>query len=424
MSFGSQLRRYRVELLAVLAIVAVSLPVGAYIVDHQRLRFPWERAYTVRAEFSSAQAVTPGQGQNVTVAGVTVGEITSVQLRDGRAVVEMDMSPDQLPAVYADARMLLRPKTGLNDMSIELDPGTPAAGRLREDQVLPAARTTPNVNPDEVLAALDGDTRAYLATLLNAGGRGLHGRGADLRAVLRASAPTLAHTRRVTGVLADRRVKLRRLIGNLRVLSEAVAAQDGDLGRLVGAGDATFAALASQEGALRESLRRLPGTLGEAEAALRSTGRFAARLRPALDALGPAVRLLPGALVDVRPLLRDGEPVLRRQIRPLVRAARPLARDLGPTLADLHAVTPDLTSAFRVLVRVVNELAYNPPGAEEGYLFWLAWFAHNANSILSIEDAHGVAWRGQLVGSCSSYQDLQARNPAFALLVGVPACPS
>jgi phospholipid/cholesterol/gamma-HCH transport system substrate-binding protein len=422
-SLALQLRRYRRELLAVLAMVLVAVPVGAYIVDHQRLRFPWESVYTIRAQFASAQAVTPGQGQNVTVAGVTVGEIASVELRDGRALVTMDMDPDRMPAVYADARMLLRPKTGLNDMSVQLDPGTPAAGRLRERDVLPASSTTPNVNPDEVLAALDSDTRAYLATLLNAGGRGLHGRGADLRAILRASAPALAHTRRVAGALADRRAKLRRLIGNLRVLSQAVAERDGDLSRLVTAGDATFSALASQEGALGESVRLLPGTLREAEAALRASGAFAGRLRPALDSLGPAVDALAPALARVRPLLRDGEPILRRQIRPLVRDARPLARDLRPALRDLGAVTPDLTSAFRVLVRVVNELAYNPPGPEEGYLFWAAWFAHNANSILSIEDAHGVAWRGQLIASCSTYQDLAATNPSLKVLAGVPACP-
>ncbi len=424
MSVARQLRRYRVELLAVLAMVAVAVPVGGYIVSKQRLRFPWEQVYTLRAEFASAQAVTPGQGQNVTVAGVTVGEISKVQLRNGRALVTMEMSPDQLRAVYADARMLLRPKTGLNDMSIELDPGTPAAGRLEEDDVLPAANTTPNVHPDEVLAALDVDTRAYLSTLLNAGGRGLRGRGADLRAVLRASAPAFARTRRITAALADRRAQLRRLVGNLRVLSQAVAGQDEDLAELISAGNATFGALASQEGALGESVRRLPGTLTEAEAALRASGRFARRLRPALDELAPAVDALAPALRDVRPLLRDAEPILREEIRPLVRAARPLARDLRPALGDLDAVTPDLTSAFRVLVRVVNELAYNPPGEEEGYLFWLAWFSHNANSILSIEDAHGVAWRGQVMGSCSTYQDLAATNPAFALLVGVPACPS
>ena len=39
---------------------------------------------TVNAEFSTAQAVTPGQGQTVNIAGVEVGEISSVKLENGR----------------------------------------------------------------------------------------------------------------------------------------------------------------------------------------------------------------------------------------------------------------------------------------------------------------------------------------------------
>ena len=35
---------------------------------------------------------------------------------------------------------------------------------------MPVANTLPDVNPDEILAQLDADTRAYLRILLNAGG--------------------------------------------------------------------------------------------------------------------------------------------------------------------------------------------------------------------------------------------------------------
>jgi len=419
-SLGTQLRRYWVPLAAILAIMATALVVGGYIVEHQRLRFPWEDVYRVSARFTSAQAVTPGQGQNVAVAGVTVGEIVRVELEDGQAVVTMDIERNKLGAVHRDARMLLRPKTGLNDMSVELDPGRRAAGRLEEDDTLPAAQTRPNVNPDEVLAALDADTRAYLSILLDAGGRGLAGRGRDLRAVLRASQPALEHTRRVTGALAARRRELRRLVGNLRVLSQTAAGRSRQLGELVVSGDRVFSTLAAEEDALRSSFAQLPGTLREAHRALSSTERFARRLGPTLQALRPAARALAPALRRVEPLAREAEPILRTQIRPLVRDARPLARDLTPALTDLDAVTPDLSSAFRVLNYVVNELAHNPPGREEGYLYWLAWFTHNANSILSIEDAHGVAWRGQLITSCST---AAALPPELLAVLGLPACP-
>src|SRR2546430_1144899 len=203
-SLSTQLRRYARPLAALLAMMVVAVGVALYVLSHQRLRFPWESVYHVNAEFTSAQAVTPGQGQNVTVAGVTVGEISSVHLHDGRAVVGMEIDPDKLPAVYDNAQMLLRPKTGLTDMSIALDPGDPPGRHLRDGGTLGAAHTEPNVNPDEVLAALDGDTRSYLSILVNEGGRGLAGRGVELRDVLKASEPTLARTKRITAALADR----------------------------------------------------------------------------------------------------------------------------------------------------------------------------------------------------------------------------
>jgi phospholipid/cholesterol/gamma-HCH transport system substrate-binding protein len=319
--------------------------------------------------------------------------------------------------------MFLRPKTGLNDMSIQLDPGHAPAPRLGSDDVLPVSQTRPQVNADEVLAELDADTRGYLASLANEGGRGLHGRGVDLRALLKATGPTLAQTERITHALVDRRAQVRRLVGNLRLLSEATAGKDTQLAQLIDGSSATFGALADQEANLRASLERLPGTLDATERALSSGQRFARRLGPTLERLRPAARQLAPTLREVRPLLREAEPIVRTQLRPLVHDAVPLVDDLRPAVADLRATTPLLVRAFDVLTYVTNELGYNPPGPEEGYLFWLAWFDHNANSILSIEDAHGVAWRGQLIASCSTYAALPQLSPLLALAVGTPVCP-
>ena len=58
-----------------------------------------------------------------------VGEIKSVDLENGRAVVTMSIRQKYAELIKRDATMLLRPKTGLKDMIVELDPGTRAAGR-------------------------------------------------------------------------------------------------------------------------------------------------------------------------------------------------------------------------------------------------------------------------------------------------------
>jgi phospholipid/cholesterol/gamma-HCH transport system substrate-binding protein len=422
------LSRYGSHALALSGMILLSLAVAAYITAHQRLRFPWEKRVNIVAEFSTAQSVTPGQGQTVTVAGVEVGEIGEVTLKEGRARVTMVLEPKKLDAVYSNARLLLRPKTGLNDMSIDLDPGTPQKGKpdqgkLSDGDVLPVWNSLPNVNPDEVLAALDADTRRYLTIVANAGGAGLGDRGVDLRKVMAASQPTLRSTRRVTSALADRRAKVKRLVHNLRLLSQATADSDRELVRLVDASSAVFDTIGGRDAQLAASVERLPGALSATRDALTETRGLATDLGPAARELRPAVRELGPAMVEVRPLLRAATPILRDDLRPLVREATPLVRDLRPSVRRLNPATRDLVRTGDVLTYVVNELGYNPPGPEEGYLFWLAWFQHNANSILSIEDAHGAIWRGLVVLGCSSGGQVIGSNPALAPLLNAPICP-
>jgi phospholipid/cholesterol/gamma-HCH transport system substrate-binding protein len=422
-SLGRQIRRYAVEMAAVIAIFIAAIAVGGYILSHQRLKFPWEHTYSIQADFTSAQAITPGQGQTVTVAGVDVGEIASVNLHDGLARVKMDIDRDKLKAVHKDATMLLRPKTGLQDMSVELHPGSASAPKLGSDDVLPASQTEPNVNADEVLSALDQDTRAWLRTVLNAGAIGLKDRGEALREVFKAGAPTLEHTKRVTDAILARRQQLRRVVHNLRLINDTAASRDADLEKLVEAANSTFAALGQHDQALSDSFRLLPGTLETARAALADARPFARELKPAADALAPTEAKLTKALPALDPLLRDATPATRK-IRGLVRQSKPVVKDLRPALGDLLATTPSLSKTFDVLTRVVNEMAYNPDGQEEGYLFWFAWFAHNANSIMSTEDANGVAWRGLLAFSCSTALSIPQINPLIAALVKLPVCPA
>jgi hypothetical protein len=95
--------------------------------------------------------------------------------------------------VYPDATMLLRPKTGLKDMVVEMDPGNSSSGRkLKDGATIPISQTQPDVNLDEILAALDTDTRTYLRLLLGGGGQGLRDNTNDLSSTLRRLAPRAA----------------------------------------------------------------------------------------------------------------------------------------------------------------------------------------------------------------------------------------
>ncbi len=77
-------------------------------------------------------------------------------------------------------------------------------------------------------------------------------------------------------------------------------------------------------------------------------------------------------------------------------------RALRPAAADLAKATPDLASTLKIVNYLLNELAYNPPGSEEGYLFWTAWANHAGNSVFETQDAHGPIRRGAMLVSCST----------------------
>jgi hypothetical protein len=144
---------------------------------------------------------------------------------------------------------------------------------------------------------------------------------------------------------------------------------------------------------------------------------------PAFEALRPAVRRLPAANAELRPLATEIEPVLRTKIRPFVREARPYVRNLRPAAENLRTASPDLRESFYELNRLFNMAAYNPGGREgltgnaaadrarqEGLLYWLGWVVHNTNSLFATSDAGGPIRRTLQLGSCSTYQGLAQTN--------------
>ena len=153
------------------------------------------------------------------IAGVPVGELSKVELKDGRAVITMKIRR-KYAHVYKDATALLRPKTGLNDMVVELTPGTRRAGEIdHAKQTIPITQTLPNVNTDEFLAALDGDTRSYLQLLVAGGGEALGGNGKNLSATFRRFEPTNRDIEKITKALAVRRDNIARSIHNFQELT-------------------------------------------------------------------------------------------------------------------------------------------------------------------------------------------------------------
>jgi phospholipid/cholesterol/gamma-HCH transport system substrate-binding protein len=407
--------------LGVLAILIV-----AFILSHQRFYLPgWvplvgTNFFELNGEFETAQSIMPGQGQTVDIAGVPVGEIKSVELHNGRGVITMQVKEKYAKLIHRNASMLLRPKTGLNDMIVELDPGTSATPRVPDGFTVPIENTLPNVNLDEFLAALDHDTRDYLQLLLSGAGQGLKGSGKPLAAVLRRFEPTNRDIKLITKKVAERRRNLRHVIHAFQQLATELGSKDKQLARWVVSSNAVFESFARQEANLRETVRLLPGALSATRSAVDKADKVAIDLGPAARALLPGARAFPSSLRQSRPFFRQTLAPVRDQIRPFARDVQPAVKALRPANAKLAAITPDLKKSFAVINTFLNAWGYNPPGKAEGFLFWALWGSHIGASVFSTQDAQGPVQRGIVMSTCRSLGILQAilrSDPRVATIV-------
>src|SRR3954451_24886304 len=178
---------------------------------------------------------------------------------------------------------------------------------------------------------------------------------------------------------------------------------------------------------MRDALALLPGTLETAQSTLDKADTLAEIAAPAFQNLRPLARALGPALVDVRPFLKTTTPVIKNQLRPFTKLAIPTVKDLRPTAANLAKATPNLTSTFKVLNDAFNLFAYNPPGKEEGFLFWQTWLNHAGATIFNTDDAHGPIRRGLVIVSCGALgilENIVRTTPQLSVLTQLLNAPS
>ncbi|MCW3012858.1 MAG: hypothetical protein JWO90_3262 [Solirubrobacterales bacterium] len=418
-------------IVALLGLAAIGLAVMSYILKEQGARLPFVSASPVRitAVLDNAQAVTPGQGQTVQVAGVQVGKIATVELEDGRARLGLDIEPKHIESgiIKTDATALLRPRTPLKDMYLQVLPGRRDGEAIEEGFELPLRNTMTDVDLDEILSALDGRTRDYLTLLLNGTGKGLRGRGGDLAEVFKRFEPTVGDLATVNRAVAGERAALRRLVSSLAGLNGELAKRPEELSGLVTAANATFGAFASEDENLKATVSELPATLKRATQTLRDVKPLADELGPVTRALTPALQALERANARVRPAARELTPIVRDQIRPFTRAARPLVQDLAPAARDLAALAPEAQRSVKVLNRFFNMFAFNQGGREapgkagrdEGYLFWLAWATHQGANLINTDDANGPMRGIFLAGTCTTLRTLVTNEPQLEFAMGL-----
>jgi phospholipid/cholesterol/gamma-HCH transport system substrate-binding protein len=377
-------------------LVVLGLGVGGYILSQQRFNPPWENTTTVYGTFKESPAIAPGRGNEVRISGVAVGDIRSARVnKQGQAEVLLSIDKSKYPKpVYDNAKLVLRPKSPLNEMYIEMDPGGgPAARPLSNDQVLPLQNSRSPIEIDQPLSHLDDNTRGALRAVLDASDVALARAPTDVPSGLNATDAVVRRLQPVVTELDIRREKIRSLITSVSQLSKSLGNNDNRLGDLANSLQSTLQSVSQRSDALRNSLNQLPGFVDSLHRTTGNVQNLSGQLDPTLDSLRRASSTLPKSLSDLSSTV-DTMNTTVDKARPVAQKLPGVAGDLRPFVGDLNAAMPDLKPISKQLNPVTSGLV--------PYLPDLGGFVYNTASLTSLQDANGGILRGMLVAGPGS----------------------
>jgi phospholipid/cholesterol/gamma-HCH transport system substrate-binding protein len=374
----------RISSFAAGVIGAVVIATACYFVFGGSLPFSGQPFQLKAVVTSQTQLHIPSP---VRIAGVDVGEVTSVQRMQGSqaGLVTMSINPNGLP-IHADATMRIRPRIFLEgNFYVDLQPGTPSAPELKSGATLPAPNTSGPVQLDRVLSSLNANSRTNLETLLRGLGgafngkptaaqdasqdpivRGLTG-GQALNLSLKYSPDAFKASAMVNEALLG--ISPHDLSGVVRGNAEvfrALAASGNQLSSFVSTFNATMAALAARQIELEQTIAVLPPFLRASQASdaaldasFGPTKAFARALTPGISHLGPAINAGIPWLVQASAL------VSRQELGALVRYLTPAIQNTGATIPETEALLEQadlLTRCFdHEIVPTGNEVIADPP---------------------------------------------------------------
>jgi virulence factor Mce-like protein len=351
------------------AIVLAVLCVATYFGFTKHV--PFTHGFRVNAVFPSANSIR--KNSPVRIAGVNVGKVTKIERQDGTdaAVVTMEIDKKGLP-IHKDATVKIRPRIFLEgNFFVDMEPGTPGAPTLSDGDTLPISQAATPVQLDQVLTALQQDTRTQLQELLDTYGRALTAkptaaqdaaqdpsvRGLTAAAALNQSykygGPAFKNVSIVNqALLGTEPHDVSKLIAGLNRTTQGLDRNEAALKDLITNFNTTMAAFASHSADLSDSVRLLAPTIDNADKALTSLNNSFPNTRLFARAILPGVRETPATIDAAFPWIA--------QARPLVSNAElgGLVHDLTPTTKSLAQLT-DATLKLLPQADLVSKCATN-----------------------------------------------------------------
>jgi phospholipid/cholesterol/gamma-HCH transport system substrate-binding protein len=319
----------------VVGIIAVLTVALAFYFAFAR-QVPWHHGYTLKAVFSNAENLRVNSP--VREAGVNVGKVTQVAhvTENGKgtnaAIVTMEVQSKGRP-IKQDATIKLRPRLFLEgNLFVDVHPGTPEAPEAPSGYTVPINQTSISVQFDQVLTALQADTRADLDILLKELGDAFekYGGAAGFNELYRTSPVAYKTSAQVNeALLGTQPHDLSGLIRSFDKVIRGLNANESQLKDLITNLRIVTGSFAAQSGALEQAIAELPGVLEAAQPALVHLNQAFPPLRAFAREILPGVRSTPATLTAATPFIK--------QIRLLVAPA-----ELGGLSADLEKAIPSL----------------------------------------------------------------------------------
>lgn len=188
----------------------------------------FDSPYEIKAEFTDATGLL--NGDVVKAAGVTVGRVDAIEIRNGMAVVTMTIDEDAKIPDNAEAEIRFRNLIGQRLVMLVQPEGETPSGYLEHRDLITLDHTEP---------AFD------LSDLFN-----------GLRPLIRSTSPEDINivAREVTAALKGRNDNLANLLTNISEISETVASKDQELSTLLEGLNVVTADLAGRNAQLKRTL--------------------------------------------------------------------------------------------------------------------------------------------------------------------------
>ena len=387
-------------------------------------------SYLVRAIFDNSSFVIPGE--DVKVAGVTVGTIQAVQLTaQNKAAVVLQINDRQFRPFRTDAHCEIGIESLLGEQFVQCtatqprSPGVPAARALpaiasgpnKGQHLLPVQNTTTPVGLDLLGDITRLPQQERLQLIISGLGAGLAGNGQALNAALQRADPALQQTDEVIAVLARQDRLLAQLTDESDRILAPLAAQRGHLGGFIQHAGEVAVASAQEGQAIEQNLQDFPPFLHQlAPAAVRLTS-LAEQMTPALQSLqaqAPAINATVSGL------------------GPLATAAIPAFRTLGSVAQRGESVFPRINSVAAQLLRLGVPLlplatdiasvatSFDNAGGIEDVMRFIYYYTGTVNG----EDALGHYIRTHVVitNVVRTSTLLPSSSATFACTTGSSAC--